>query len=355
MDRINKYLEEYGNNSFVEVPFNRLDKMVLSLISYINFSEIITNKDKYKINDLKKLFFDKYPDKKLKNYITGTKSAIKFFRNIDNYSRFSNLYIYNYKYKCTNEEQFSAFFCDIDKINTLIVFEGTDDLVSGWLEDCELSYMFPIPAQRDAIKYVNKNINLFSKRKYSLCGHSKGGNLALISGMYSNILIKNKIISITSFDGPGFINESFLDYRKYNNIKPIYDHIIPEYSIIGLLLYHDDDYKVIKCSKKGLEGHDLINWNVGNCDFIYTELSDTSIKFSKSMKTWLESVTLEERKLFVESLFSIFEVSNITDLSQIKEDILPNMFHLIMGIKNIDSKSKKMLKEIIKLIIDSNK
>ena len=32
MDRINKYLEEYGNNSFLEVPFNRLDKMVLSLI-----------------------------------------------------------------------------------------------------------------------------------------------------------------------------------------------------------------------------------------------------------------------------------------------------------------------------------
>lgn len=235
------------------------------------------------------------------------------------------------------------------------MFEGTDDLVSGWLEDCELSYLFPIPAQKDAIKYVNRNISIFSKRKYSICGHSKGGNLALVSGMYSNMFIKNKIISITSFDGPGLINESFLSYKKYLDIQSIYEHIIPEYSVIGLLLYHDDNYKVIKCNKKGLEGHDLINWNIDNCDFIYTELSESSKKFSESMRDWLESVTLEERKLFVESLFSVFELSNITDLSQIKEDILPNIFHLIMGIKNIDSKSKKMLKELIKLIIDSNK
>ena len=112
---------------------------------------------------------------------------------IKNEIRYKDLYLYNYSYKRDHDKQFSALFIDINEKLTYISFEGTDDLISGWKEDFQMTYMFPIPGQREAIKYINKSIPLFTDRKYVICGHSKGGNLSVVAGMYANPLIKNKI------------------------------------------------------------------------------------------------------------------------------------------------------------------
>ena len=35
------YVKKFGNNSFVAMPFNEVDAAILSLLSYMNFNELV--------------------------------------------------------------------------------------------------------------------------------------------------------------------------------------------------------------------------------------------------------------------------------------------------------------------------
>ena len=43
------YIKKYGDYSFKEKSFNEVDNAILSLLSYINFSNIVSNNNRNKI------------------------------------------------------------------------------------------------------------------------------------------------------------------------------------------------------------------------------------------------------------------------------------------------------------------
>ena len=94
-----------------------------------------------------------------------------------------------------------------------ISFEGTDKHISSFREDANLACIYPVPSQTEAINYVNKNIKLFGP-KVIIGGHSKGGNLALISGMYMKKYKQHKILKIYSNDGPSIRKKEFESIEK---------------------------------------------------------------------------------------------------------------------------------------------
>ena len=260
--------------------------------------------------------------------------------------------MYNYDYQFHDDLQFSALCIDIDNKTTFISFEGTDDLVSGWREDCEAAYMFPTNSQQLAIDYVNKHIEIFSNRKYIIGGHSKGGNLALVAGMYANILAKMKIIKIYSFDGPG-LRKMELDSYQYKSVRKRFEHIIPEYSIVGLFMRNDGNYRVVKSVKKGLLAHDANNWVVDEDSLVAGKLDYNSINLDKELKKWLDQYSLEERKEFVDQIFDIFDRLGIKDFCEVKANMIPKMIKIIGSLPSLDKKARKMMGLLLKSIFQS--
>ena len=97
----------------------------------------------------------------------------------------------------------------------------------------------------------NSNENLIKSKNISLeeygilkktsspvivCGHSKGGNLALTASLGTGLLKRHKIKAIYSFDGPGLRKEEFSSFN-YKNISKKLINIVPSQSMIGVLLY----------------------------------------------------------------------------------------------------------------------
>ena len=158
MGTIQNYIKTYGHLSFKELEFNEVDNVILTILAYLDFDGIIEIFTHISLASAAKTFFSKYGTKEIDKNIIGFKSAAKVLDLIKDTNRYKNLTLYNYVYKCNYEKQFSALFIDIDEKITYISFEGTDDKISGWLEDGALAYQFPVPAQRDAIKYINHNI-----------------------------------------------------------------------------------------------------------------------------------------------------------------------------------------------------
>lgn len=352
MANIIDYIKESSKRTFDELPFTEVDNVIFSSLSYLNLDGIVSEgyKEKITIEDAGIKFFEKYTKKDLRNNVFAVQSAIKVFKAIYTTNRYKNLKLYNYVYKGDSTKQFSAVFIDLSNRYTYVSFEGTDDLVSGWLEDAKLSYQFPVPSQSEAIRYINKFISSFSRRKYILGGHSKGGNLALVAGMYANHLIKTKIKKIYMNDAPGLKTKQ-IKSKNYNSIKNRIERIIPNYSVIGLLLRHTDEYHVILANKTGLLAHNIIYWQTQNNEFIETNLSSFSKKLDKVLTEWLDSYNDDERRELVEDLFDILNRAGITSLLDIKASTLPSILAILKESKKINTESKKRIRKLLKTLL----
>ena len=140
--------------------------------------------------------------------------------------------------------------------------------------------------------------------------------------------------------------------KNLKRISKKYIHIIPSYSIVGLILNHPSNDKVIKSSKKGILAHDLLTWEVEDDKFIEDRLSNSSIRFKEITDKWLKEYSNKEKEELTKELFSIFERENITTLLDIKKQKMIGIINLIKESKNMDDKSKNMFKDLLMIIID---
>ena len=78
----------------------------------------------------------------------------------------------------TEEEQFSAVTVALGNGIRYLAYRGTDSTLVGWKEDFNMTFLIPVPAQREGLDYLNY---VARKRRGALMlgGHSKGGNLAV--------------------------------------------------------------------------------------------------------------------------------------------------------------------------------
>ncbi len=349
---IEDYIKRYGDVPFLIKPFNEVDNVILSLISYLDFDGILDVNESLTLKEAAKLFFKRYNKLEIKTSFYSIKNAIETFDLIKDTIRYSDLRLYNYVYKRDYYEQFSALFIDLTDKLTYISFEGTDELISGWGEDAALSYSFPVPAQKDAIDYVNKRIPIFDNRKYILGGHSKGGNLALVAGMYAKFSIRRKIIKIYSNDGPGLRLKEFKSIR-YKRIEHKYHLIVPKYSIVGMFLHPKVDKIVVDTTIRGPLTHCVKFWRVKNDHFKRSEITPFSKKLDETITTWLESYNDLERKEFINNILEIFRKCHIESLLDIKEAKLKSAIKILRESKKLDKKSKGILVALFTTSIDS--
>lgn len=344
------YVDYYKDYTFSERKFNEVDNIVFSLLSYVDFYGIVKeSKEKITIKDAYDKFIKKYVPRK--NEFIAIKNGVKLFEKIKDTNRYKDIKMMNYTYVGTDVAQFSAItFCINDNL-FYVAFEGTDSLVSGWKEDCKMAYHFPVEAQVLAKKYLDKNF-LLKNCSLIVGGHSKGGNLALVSSMFCNYFVKRKIIKIYSNDGQG-LRKAQIESKFYEKIQDRFIHIIPNYSIVGLLLRHRNNYIVVKSSKMGILSHDLATWQVSYDHLEKSKLSRSSKVFEDGFQKWLDKYDDEKRKIFVKEFFKLMENNDIKDLVEIniKKDLILN---IVKQSKELNPIVKEMTFDLFKVIGKTN-
>lgn len=344
MSNILKYIKKYKNVTFEEEKFNEVDNIILSELTYLNFDGIIpADKNTITLDIAIKEYLKQYTYRETKKEGIAQKDTYKIIGLLKNSERYKNILISNYKYIGNKKMQFSAMKYRYKKKFTYIAFEGTDDLLSGWKENFNLAYMFPTISQKCAIKYLNETLNLFDTNVI-IGGHSKGGNFALISSMYCNPLKRLKIKKIYNNDGPG-LRLKEINSKEYRKIKDRYIHIVPNYSYIGILL-RNDEYRVVKSSRKDILSHSVLSWQINDKQLDTTNLSRFSKNLEKGLLLWLDNHNDNQRKKVINTIFKALEDVGIDKLSSVTK--LTNLFKIINSLKNIDEESKVLATDLIK-------
>lgn len=349
MAGINTYIKEYGDKTFNEEKINEIDNVILSSIVYLNFDGIVPkNKKSISLCEAGNIFLYKYNYFDVSKLGIAQKVSYKILKQIVNTKRYKDIQMYNYKYIWDTDTQFGAVCFKVKKKFIYVAFEGTDNLLSGWKEDFQMAYEFPVPSQKLAVKYLNENIKLFDKN-IIVGGHSKGGNLALVSSMYCKNRINKKIKRIYSNDGPGLKKEQ-IESENYSKVRDRLIHLVPNYSYVGVLL-RNDKFTVIKTNRKDFMAHAVSSWQVNKNEFIRENLSSISDNFRKSLLKWLDEHDLEQREKMISTVFKTLEESGIKNLNDFFN--LKNAITVIRNVNNIDDETKKLVISLIEFNLNN--
>lgn len=341
------YINKYQNVSFKQEKLNEIDNMIFSNLVYLNFKGIVSSKDrKTTLEDVGNIFFKKYKKRDMIKLGVGQLDAYEILEKIYKSKRYKNIFLSNYKYIGNLDQQFGAICFSYTKNNIYVAYQGTDNLLSGWFENFSSSYLKMNNCQKSAIKYLNRFIKNQVKT-IIIGGHSKGGNLALISAMYSNRIINKKIIKIYSNDGYG-VNKEQYNSVKYKRIKNRYYHFAPQNTLVSLFMY--SDLIVIKSFKIDFICHDMKTWLVNDKNLMITELSEKSKNIKNKLDDWVNNTSKEEKKKSVEFYFNILkenEIYSLNDFYSLKKSI-----RLLNSINNNDN-LKKLLINFFELKYDN--
>lgn len=177
MANIEDYIKWRGDLSFQQDPFNDIDNLILTQIAYVDFEGIVPDMEMGNGLTLSKVcdkFFRIYNEEELKKVKTFIWYAPFFMRNVAKCARFGNIVLKNYSWINDDKKQtqFVAFTAELGDDTIYIGFMGTDDTIVGWKEDFNMSYQHPIPAQIQAVSYIDE-VAAQTKKKIRVGGDRK--------------------------------------------------------------------------------------------------------------------------------------------------------------------------------------
>lgn len=344
------YLNFYGNDSFQDFAFNEVDSLILAMLSYVKLDGIVPKEKRASISlkEACEQFLDKYREKDFKKEDWLFPVSYKLMEMLQDSKRFSSARLYYLSSSVDSFGQFGAITIRLNNGITYVSFEGTDSAVVGWKEDFELMYKHPVSSQKKALMYFDETLNLFDRSIY-IGGHSKGGNLAMYAYMYGKDYYKKRVKQVYNFDGPGFL-EDVVHSSLYQEMCNKLTMIVPKESVIGLILGHST-YRVVNSSQKAVMQHESWSWECFGGYFVPATLSKKSEKLDQNLNEYVNAMSFEERKNFVETIFAVFEKSNITNIMQLKEFKISTLLSIMKEIKNVPSSTKRNLVAVLRMLI----
>lgn len=342
MNNMFKYIRDYGELTFEEKPITIVDILIFSQLPYLDFSNIFTSKyETVKLSDI----WTKLRNKNIGIEGLSQRTTMKLLNIISTKKRYKDLLLKNYIYILKEDTQFGAISIIVPNDKVYVAFEGTDTTLWGWKEDFKLTYTYPTESQKLAAKYLNQTIKLTGPN-IVVCGHSKGGNLALVGAMRTNIFKKYKIKQVYSFDGPGLKKEEFKSFN-YKLIRNKLINIIPNSSLVGILLEQENNI-VIKSRAVGLLQHDVATWVVEEDKLKAAVQDKISKRLDLSISQWLAKHNYKERKEIIEGVFNVLENAGIKDFYE--GNRLETIYKIIKASKNMPEDTREVILTSIKLL-----
>lgn len=331
------YLKWRGDLTFKERAFCEVDNLVLAELAYIDFSGIVPEQGTgISVREAAERFYGCGRENECQySQMQGFPAVLadsKRFKNVILSRRVEIL-------DEVSQTDFSALCAELGDETFYVSFRGTSDLLMGWREDFSMSFQ-PMPAQRLAAEYLAEVLNENVGIKYRIGGHSKGGNLAVYASMMCPEDRQGQIMEIYSNDGPGFCGELF-DMERYRKVQPKLIRIVPEFSVIGSLFEHEMPSRIVASEGKGFYQHDGMTWQIEGDHFLDCGKRSEECEFYNSIfDQWIESASLEQRKIFTKDLFDALEAGGAKKCSELSQSSFEEMEAIILSIVQSENRTK---------------
>lgn len=337
------YLTWRGDLPLSLDPWNAIDALILSMLSYLTFAP-----ERQGLVETDAVL--PFPEKD--DFMEGTRSLLHAAALT---RRFAELTMHDGVSVLDNEKQiqFGAVTADLPDGGHFVSFRGTDNSLVGWREDLTMAFESPIPAQGAALAYLER-IAAASDGPLLLGGHSKGGNLAVYAAAHAAPETQARIRRVYSFDGPGVDDATFAS-DGYQAIARRISAFVPRSSIVGLLLSYHPEHTVVRSSGISVWQHDPFTWQVRGPSFVRVEELDVASQLiDQTVHAWLAKSSPEQRRVFVTTLFDLLEATGASTFRELAKDLPGSAAAIWRAGQNVDTETRKMMLKIIGQFISTS-
>lgn len=330
---------------------NEIDGVILARVAYFPFDAIgMSGKTRISLGAAMAAFL-LVPDIKSKVLFREDYNLIK---RLGDSPRFRGMELFGYEniFEAEKETQFSAVTVALGDGRHYVSFRGTDNTLVGWKENFNMSFESPVPAQLLAVKYLEK-IAGSVKGRLVLGGHSKGGNLAVYAGAFCGGAIQDRLDAVYNFDGPGFV-QKVLDEPGYDRICGRVRTLVPQSSVVGMLLEHEEEYAIVYSTQSGLLQHDVYSWETEQTHFVRLEtVTDGSYFVDAALTDWIASLDNTQREAFVDAVYTILSETNATTLREMGEHWFSSAMAILRSLRELDEPTRETVKATLQALLRS--
>lgn len=341
------YIQWRGDLTFAQDPPNAVDALIFSTLSYIHYGGKVESapREPVLLRDAAEHFFrQENPENSIR-----VEKDLDLLHQASVSTRFGRTRLVYYRDMLIPEQetQFAAVTFLLDDGSAFLAFRGTDYSLVGWKEDFNMSFQQTVPAQRLAVQYVREVAAEYTL-PMRLGGHSKGGNLAVFAAARSSPVLQRQIQEVYNHDGPGFTQYMMGD-PGYLAIVPRIRTFVPESSVIGMLLEHEEPYTVVKSRSVSLLQHDPYTWEIMGKSFITTgDISEDSRFLDATIKAWFAGMTDVERSRLVDVMFTLLGTGGVESTLDILHP--KNTLNYLKALGSDDNMRKVLSEEFQNLV-----
>ena len=343
-----KYLRQMGHLRFLESPPTEADLLIFATMAYCPMERLGGNGNGWPLSLTGSVLYPKaarYDEtemmRKRRHLWMAATQTIRFGE-----CKFGG---FRAHFSPEKQQQFAACAFRIAPQTGVIAFRGTDSTLVGWKEDLNLSFESPVPAQQDAAKFLNDMLALYAHAY--VVGHSKGGNLALFAAARCNPALQGRILHVINFDGPGLDEKTRLS-PGYAALEGRITTYVPRDSIVGMLMNGGQPYTVIASDGSGLQQHNTFLWQLSGGSLVKEEsLTQQNRYASNTLHTFLNSLSIAQRRTVVDALYSILTATGAKKIGQIPGGALLHLDQVLKATTGLTPQQHRaLLSAVIKLL-----
>ena len=337
-------------------PFNEVDNVIFSYLSYIEFEKLLENGDGF--FDLKEQYEDfceKHSMEEIKTAGQFTERAPLLLKEMMEGERFLDTKVGYYAVDFDKDQikQFAALVFLLPDGTNYVSFRGTDKTITGWKEDFLMSCQSETAGAKEAVGYFNKVAKAL-EGEFILGGHSKGGNFAMYAAAFCEAQYKKRIVQVYNNDGPGFRDE-VIQSEEFQEMLPKILTIAPQSSIIGQLLSNPAKQHVIHSTAKGILQHDAMTWEAEKDRLLSSELDELSHYAKTTLGSWLETMDDDSRESLCTTAFSLIESTKSETFIEFSGNLMKNMETIWKEMGKLPEDKKKEIMDALSNLIESSK
>lgn len=302
---INTYLS-HSQLPFNEGNYNEVDALVFAELSYFPFESVFRN---YKEINITVPEFAR-AIRNHTNFISAySEDKQTFIERLIKAKRYGRCMIHHMRAVSTQDTQWAAFTIDIGRSGAAVIaMRGTDGTVVGWEEDFSLAHKaLGTGAQLESFRYLKDA----GANKIFLTGHSKGGSNVSSAYVMCNAYIRDKVVRIDNFDGPGVNPEFAVNYADgYGELYQKLNNFYPQDSVVGLLLQDNPgpEFFIKSVVRETyvrnpiLGQHDPFSFVVKGAEFVKTEQTIASRVWNRVLDDLIAKTTNVQRYYLIQLL-----------------------------------------------------
>lgn len=350
MGNIVSYAEQ-TLKTFEELEFNSADSLILSWLSYFHWSEVLPNVSSWRGIRFAELFrAESFPA--LFREVWQQEESRKLFTAMAANPRYRDMRVRGFTEKtdAVAEKQFAAVCFQLRPRESYVAFRGTDTTLVGWKEDFNMAFQYPVPAQREAIAYLEL-AGRKCRGSFRVGGHSKGGNLAICASFSGKESLKKRILQIYSHDGPGF-HADILHSEAFRAVSEKIEKTLPQDSVVGMLLEQQENFLVVRSKGFSLWQHDPFSWVIENGNFcLLKNLTSNARYVNHTLSEWLHGLSKEERERFVDALYEVLRTEKTESFPELAARWQRNIPAILQAASDLDEDTKRFMRQTLKELL----